>query len=84
MADSAAGGLTSQPQLTPTLTSVSEGWSFDSLRSLRTFDLKGPAMSEPSARESELKGSRMVSLNFASWNRVVPWLRAVDELRRAA
>jgi hypothetical protein len=25
-----------------------------------------------------------VSLNFASWNRVVPWLRAVDELRRAA
>ena len=27
---------------------------------------------------------RLVSLNFASWNRVVPWLRAVDELRRAA
>ena len=26
----------------------------------------------------------VVSLNFASWNRVVPWLRAVDELRRAA
>ena len=27
---------------------------------------------------------RLVTLNFASWNRVVPWLRAVDELRRAA
>jgi hypothetical protein len=25
-----------------------------------------------------------VTLNFASWNRVVLWLRAVDELRRAA
>jgi hypothetical protein len=25
-----------------------------------------------------------VILNFASWNRVVPWLRALDELRRAA
>jgi hypothetical protein len=26
----------------------------------------------------------LVSQTFASWNRVVPWLRAVDELRRAA
>jgi hypothetical protein len=26
----------------------------------------------------------VVTLNFASWNRVDPWLRAVDELRRAA
>lgn len=28
--------------------------------------------------------SSVVSLDFADWNRVVPWLRAVDELRRAA
>jgi hypothetical protein len=27
---------------------------------------------------------RVVTLTFASWNRVVPWLRTVDELRRAA
>ena len=28
--------------------------------------------------------SGMASLMPASWNRVMPWLRAVDELRRAA
>ena len=27
---------------------------------------------------------RLVSLNLANWNHVTPWLRAVDELRRAA
>jgi hypothetical protein len=26
----------------------------------------------------------MVSLNFASWNRMADWLRAVDSLRHAA
>jgi hypothetical protein len=26
----------------------------------------------------------MVSLNFASWNQLDGWLRAVDELKRAA
>ena len=30
------------------------------------------------------RGGMLVSLTFASWNRVVPWLRAVDDLRRAA
>jgi hypothetical protein len=30
------------------------------------------------------RGEVMVSLNFASWNRVVRWLRAVEELKRAA
>lgn len=42
----------------------------------------------PTRRESRTRRSsglpKLVSLNFASWNRVVPWLRAVDELRRAA
>jgi hypothetical protein len=63
----------------------SGGSSFDSLRSLRTFDVRWwPAMSEPSARESALKGSRVVSLTFASWDRIREWLRQLGALRAAA
>jgi hypothetical protein len=36
----------------------------------------------PRQRVSRLQS--VVSLNFASWNRVLPWLRTIDELRRAA
>ena len=42
-----------------------------------------PAMSEPSARESALKGSRVVTQIFTSWNQMAAWLRQIEGLRRA-
>jgi hypothetical protein len=41
------------------------------------------ATNEDRAKPARAK-REVVTLNFASWNRVVPWLRAVDELKRAA
>ena len=41
-------------------------------------------MSEPSARQSELKVSRMVSRISASWNQLDGWLRQVQALRAPA
>jgi hypothetical protein len=72
-----------------------EGWSFDSLRSLRTFDPSLArherafpstcfARSGQAARRGEMKASRMVTLNFASWNRLVSWLRQVEAIRAVA
>jgi hypothetical protein len=63
---------------------VSKGWSFDSLRSLRIFDLTWPAMREPAAGEGGTKAGRMVSLNFTSWNQMTEWLTRIEALRRVA
>jgi len=42
-------------------------------------------ISSPSARKSlSQKAWMMVTLNFASWNQLVAWLRRIDHLRRAA
>ena len=41
-------------------------------------------MSEPSARDSELRVSRVVSRIFTSWNQLGGWLKQIDSLRRAA
>jgi hypothetical protein len=57
-----------------------EGIAYDGNRLNRTA--KAPLFN--CLAPSESADEKMVTLNFASWNRVASWLRAVDELRRVA
>ena len=41
-------------------------------------------MSEPSARDSELRVSRVVSQILTSWNRIAEWLKSVQHLKAVA
>jgi len=43
-----------------------------------------PACQPKLTRALRIHERTLVTLNFASWNRVVAWLKGIDELRRAA
>jgi hypothetical protein len=47
---------------------------------------KGLSINTGAVREAATAphATYLAGQNFASWNRVISWLRAVDELRRAA
>jgi hypothetical protein len=44
----------------------------------------GPSSASLRLAEGGTSASRMVSLNFASWNQLEGWLRRVEALRLAA
>jgi transcriptional regulator with XRE-family HTH domain len=55
--------------------------STDALGPLRSSNPHAPSDHPDQRLEREREE---LSLNFASWNRVVAWLKGIDELRRAA
>jgi hypothetical protein len=42
---------------------------------------QNPEGTSAQADESQIPSEKVVSLTFASWNRIIEWLRRLDDLR---